>query len=69
MAIYKSGFDTKRLPILPGAKPGEELEKIDETKLIPGEVYIYNGRYFGTNSQGTFQPFTTLIDAEQYSKS
>ena len=69
MAIYKSGFDTKRLPILPGAKPGQELEKIDETKLIPGEVYIYNGRYFGTNSQGTFQPFTTLIDAEQYSKS
>jgi hypothetical protein len=69
MAIYKSGFDTKRLPILPGAKPGQELEKIDETKLVPGEVYIYNGRYFGTNAQGVFEPFTTLIDAEQHSKS
>ena len=68
MAVIESGGELSRLPILPGAKPGEEIEKKDDNKIIVGRSYIYNGQYFSTNSQGEFKSFSTLEAAQEHAK-
>ena len=68
MAVIESGGELSRLPILPGAKPGEEIEKKDDNKIIAGRSYIYNGQYFSTNKRGEFKSFSTLEAAQEHAK-
>ena len=68
MSVIESGGELSRLPILPGAKPGEEIEKKNDNKIVVGRSYIYNGQYFSTNSQGEFKSFSTLEAAQEHAK-
>ena len=68
MAIIESDGELSRLPILPGAKPGQEIEKKDDNKILVGRSYIYDGQYFSTNSRGEFKSFSTLEAAQEHAK-